>query len=168
MEDNDDKCYIDVVKVFEVLEEVYQAILTTLAELSLKHMDIKKDREEYLKCLQTCIEKNAHRWPTVGTIFDLANPLLNKVVGKTPRAGFGNGRHATDWQHKLTKYWLPKYDPIGKTVGRYALAPTVAEGFYDFGTIGYCVFSCQHYDGSCNNLADPSCGLLHYITLMMP
>jgi hypothetical protein len=141
---------------------LYQEVLTPLINLSLENID--KDTEEYLKCIQTCTNEHILSWPNVASSFDLLNPLFNRLVGLTPRAGFGIGRHATDWQHKLTKKFLPKYDPIGKSVGRYALVPTVGEGFWDIGTLIRCVVTCQrdvNLSGEpCDSSTDSSCSKL--------
>jgi len=68
-----------------------------------------------------------------------ANAVANELVGPTGRTGLGGLKsHPTDWQHKLGSRFGATGSKIGRFAGRAAVVLTVAEGFWDIGTIAGC------------------------------
>ncbi|MBF0459680.1 MAG: hypothetical protein HQK99_17475 [Nitrospirae bacterium] len=173
---------IDSGRSRELLLEVYHAALNVLIDMynsALKVLtdwsfeNTNKNREEYLHCLQTCIEEDRFQLSKLVSDFDLGNPPLNRAAGLVPPK-LGAPAHPTSWphwlQHELKKKCpkLSRLDSIAKNGGRYLIAPTVLEGFYDIGTMGYCAIDCLP-DGTlsgepCDN---KSCRLFPYIDGLM-
>jgi hypothetical protein len=85
-----------------------------------------------------CIEDNS--FSNVYTLAGhTANAALNLAVGTTGRVGVGGVLpHATSGQHKALSGFGGEASRFGRLAGRGALVLTVAEGFYDIGTIGRC------------------------------
>ncbi|MBF0556331.1 MAG: hypothetical protein HQK96_17580 [Nitrospirae bacterium] len=153
----------------EILSFLHREILTPLINLSLENID--KDREEFLRCTQSCIDKHTLSWPNVISSFDLINPLLNRYVGLT-RPALGSHSHPTSWQHywqhNVGKFKFPRLkpwlDPLAKYTGRLAILTTLAEGDWDIAVMNYCDAICRPdvtLSGEpCNSSTDDSCSKL--------
>jgi len=94
-------------------------------------------------CFLRCVATYRWDWKWL-TGFNLGNAAGNAATGGTGRTGVGGvPPHSTSWQHKVGgALGGAAGSRFGRAVGRGALIPTIAEGYYDIGVFLACSWIC--------------------------